>query len=171
VRRRVDDAREALARAGIVAVSGHGTASSWSSTLLARAPTADAARERVERVLEPHAFIAEIERVPVYVHVPIDETSRTAFITAAGTDPRLGGVVDDEQGLLEAYFVLESKSVPELLNEASGLYERVLRGAGLPLEPPAGPMYVTGLHALLDFQSEARNAGHRFRQCPLIGVM
>jgi len=172
VNRRVDDVAEALEQAHVVPISGHGTASSWKSTLLLRAPDEDAARKRVEDALAPQAFVDTVERVPAYVSVPIDEALRNAFIRAAGTDSRIGGVIDDEQGHIEAYFVLDSKSPPELRNETRGLYERVLRDARLPPKLPEA-LYITGLHGFPEFESRARKLqyeAHRLWPDPLSSV-
>jgi hypothetical protein len=119
---------ERIRAVGAAPISGRSSPGLVSTTLILRA------HDEITRGQDPHSVggnlpIAQLTRFPAWVHAPVDDDTVAAFEHAAGTDPRIGGVVEDgPQRTMETYFVLDSKSPDE----------------------PAGPMWITGLRTLID---------------------
>jgi HEPN domain-containing protein len=150
-----DQASAALEQAGATYISGHSGPGRTSSSFLVRAEDEAAARKTVADALPDTAFVQEARAMPVYVQAPISEQGRSAF-EAAGRDPRVGGVVEDETtGELEVYFELAPGDVDRAFNEARGLYKRIADAAGIPVPDPL-EMTMSGFDALLDQSSHAR---------------
>jgi hypothetical protein len=162
VRRGLDaQAREALARVGATYISGHGGPSYESSSILVHADSDEAARGKIGAALGDHAFVSEARAMPVYVYAPVLPAARHAFELAAGHDPRVGGVVEDETtGELEVYFELPPGDVDRAFNEARGIYGRVAEAASVPVPDPL-EMRMSGFETLMEQQSQARvRLGH-----------
>jgi hypothetical protein len=136
-----DERSEALRRAGMTYISGHGGPGVISRSIVARADSEDQVRADVARVLDiPESFVVEATQPLDWVYAPLAPDAVEAFRQAAGTliDDGKVSILEQEspEVSFEATFAFPQAAPADLFAQARQLYADLSGVAGVTVPDP-----------------------------------